>query len=145
MKKIILLIALALLSSLLLAQTQEQPAVESQVQPRVEPQAQPKPQSPDMNLKKINFPEAFIQAGNEYPAGSYWLVLTSKDGLPAFTVHNAKQEMLFEELAVVKARSGNRTGSSFRVQKTFLQDKEFFRVKVITPGQWLAGYFLVKK
>lgn len=121
MKKIIFLVTLALFSTLLLAQNQ------------------------DMDLKKVNFPQAFIQAGKEYPAGNYWLVLTMKDGLPLFTVHNAQQELLFEELAVVIARSVGRTGSAFRVEKKFMTEKEYFRVKVTTPGQWLIGYFLVKQ
>jgi len=26
-----------------------------------------------------------------------------------------------------------------------MTEKEYFRVKVTTPGEWLMGYFLVKK
>lgn len=121
MKKIIFLVILTLFSILLLAQNQ------------------------DRDLKRVNFPQAFVQAGKEYPAGNYWVVLTMKDGLPLFTVHNAQKELLFEELAVVKPRSGGRTGSAFRVKKGFVTDKEYFRIMVTTPGQWLMGYFLVKK
>ncbi len=121
MKKIIFLVILVLFSILLLGQNQ------------------------DMDLKKVNFPQAFVQAGKEYPAGNYWLVLTMKDGLPLFAVRNDQQELLFEELAVVKAKSTGRAGSAFRVDKKLMTDKEYFRVKVTTPGQWLLGYFLVKK
>jgi hypothetical protein len=143
MKNFIWIVALVLFSGLLLAQDQEQTQVEPQAQ--VEPQVQPPPQAQEKNLKKISFPQAFIHAGKEYPAGSYWLVLTEKDGQPLFNVRNDKQELLFEELAIVKARPGGRTGSTFRVQKEFMKEREYFRVKVTTPGQWLMGYFLVKK
>jgi len=121
MNKTIFIIVLTLLSTLLLAQSQ------------------------DMNLKKINFPQAFVHAGKEFPAGPYWVVLTSKEGQPLFTVHNAQQELLFEELAVVKARSGGKMNAPFRVKKEFLKEREYFRIRVSTPSQWLMGYFLVKK
>ncbi len=135
MKKIILIAIVAILCNLLPAQDQEQ------TQPVPTPQAQ----AQDMNLKRMNFPQAFIHAGKEYPAGDYWMVLTSKDGQSLFTVSNAKQELLFEELAVVKARSGGGAGPAFRVKKEFLKGKEYFRIKVTTPAQWLMGFFLVKK
>jgi hypothetical protein len=141
MKKIILIAALVLFSGLLLAQEQTQVEPQAQVQTQVQPQPQPQVK----NLKKIGFPQAFIHAGMEYPAGNYWLVLAEKDGQPLFTVSNEKQELLFEELAIVKARPGGRTGSSFRVRKEFMSEREYFRVLVTTPGQWLMGYFLVKK
>jgi hypothetical protein len=98
-----------------------------------------------MDLKSVNFPQTFIQAGKEYPAGDYWVVLTMKDGQPLFTVKNAQKELLFEELAIVINKSGGGTGSSFRVKKAFVTEKEYFRIKVSTPGQWLMGYFLIKK
>jgi hypothetical protein len=132
MKKLILFAVMAVLCGLLPAQDQE-PA-------KVEPQAQ------DIDLKTIHFPQAFIHAGKEYPAGDYRMVLTVKDGQHVFTVSNAQQpEPLFEELAVVKAMSGAGSGSRFRVKKDFLRGKEYFRVKVTMPGQWLMGFFLVRK
>lgn len=121
MKKNIFLVILVLFSTLLMAQNQ------------------------DMDLKKINFPQAFVQADKEYPAGNYWLVLTVKDGLPLFAVHNAQQELLFEELAVVKDRSGGKMNAPFRVKNEFLKEREYFRIRVSTPSQYLTGYFLVKK
>ena len=121
MKRFIFLVILALFSIPLLAQTQ------------------------DMDLKSVNFPQAFIQAGKEYPAGEYWVVLPMKDGQPLFTVQNAQKELLFEELAIVIDRKGGGTGSSFQVKKAFVTKKEYFRIKVTTPGQWLMGYFLVKQ
>jgi len=149
MKKLILFALMVLVSGLLLAQAQEQtqavPQDQPQVEPQAEPQAKPQAQAGDMNLKRIHFPKAFIHAGQEYPAGDYWLVLTAKDDQPLFSVQNAKKEQLFDELAIVKARSGGRSGSGFRVNKDLMKDMEYFRVKVTTPGRWLLGYFLVKK
>jgi hypothetical protein len=147
MKKIILLAALALLSIALLAQEQEQVPVQNPEPPQLQveepPPAPVPPQGKD--LKRIRFPEAFIHAGKEYPAGDYWLILASKDGQSFFAVQNAQNETLFEDLAIVKARRGGRAGSAFWVDKRFMTEKEYFRVKVTTPGEWLMGYFLVKK
>ncbi len=138
MKKLIFFAVVAMLCGLLPAQDQEPT--------QAEPQVQAEPQAQDIDLKTIRFPQAFIHAGKEYPAGDYRLVLTVKNGQPLFTVSNAQQpEPLFEELAVVKAKSGVGAGSRFRVKKDFLRDQEYFRVKVTVPGQWLMGFFLVKK
>ncbi len=51
----------------------------------------------------VRFPLAFIHAGKEYPAGNYRVVLAEKDGQSLFAVQNAQKELLFEELAMVKA------------------------------------------
>jgi hypothetical protein len=145
MKKLIVLAALALVSIALLGQ--EQPPVQPQEEPQVQAEAPPPaPVAPQgRDLKKIRFPAAFIHAGKEYPAGDYWLILASKDGQPFFAVQNAQKESLFEDLAIVIDRSGERTGSAFFMEKKFMTEKEYFRVKVTTPGEWLLGYFLVKK
>ncbi|MBU4404500.1 MAG: hypothetical protein L6428_04980 [Candidatus Aminicenantes bacterium] len=137
MKKTIFLAALALISIALLGQEQEQVTVQDPEQPPAPIQGK--------DLKRIRFPEAFIHAGKEYPAGDYWLVLATKDGQPFFAVQNAQKELLFEDLAIVKDRRGNRSGSAFFVGKKFMTDKEYFRIKVTTPGEWLLGYFLVKR
>ncbi|MFH2107736.1 MAG: hypothetical protein ABII93_03625 [Chrysiogenia bacterium] len=137
MKKTIFLAILALVSIALLGQEQEQVTVQDQEQPPAPIQGK--------DLKRVRFPEAFIHAGTEYPAGDYWLVLAIKDGQPFFAVQNARKELLFEDLAIVKARRGKRTGSAFFVEKKIMTDKEYFRIKVTMPGQWLLGYFLVKK
>lgn len=143
MKKSILFIALALLAHLILGQTQPEP------QPPVLSEEQPQEQTPaapqGRDLKMIRFPQAFIHAGKEYPAGEYWLVLATKDGQPFFAVQNAQKELLFEDLAIVIARRGGRTGSAFWVENKFMAEREYFRIKVTTPGEWLLGYFLVKK
>ena len=161
MKKSLLFIVLALLAVMVLAQEQEKEQVpvvsaeQAQVEPQppVLPQEQPQPQAvepapapaPSRDLKRIRFPQAFIQAGKEYAAGNYWLVLTAKDGQPLFIVHNDKKELLFEELAIAKPRAGKRSGRGFVVSKQLMKDGEYFRVKVTTANEWLLGYFLVKK
>lgn len=143
MKKSILFVVLVLFFFLLPGQ--EQIPVLPEEQPQVQAGAQTPAPVQGKDLKRIRFPEAFIHAGREYPAGDYWLVLAVKDGQPFFAVHNAQKELLFEDLAVVKPRRGGRTGSSFWVEKRFMTEREYFRVKVTTPGEWLVGYFLVKK
>ena len=147
MKKLILLALLALVSLALLGQEQEPLPTQPQEEPQVQAEVPPPPPvvSPGRDLKKIRFPEAFIHAGKDYPAGDYWLILASKDGQPFFAVQNAQKEPLFEDLAIVIDRSGERTGSAFFMEKKFMTEKEYFRVKVTTPGEWLLGYFLVKK
>jgi hypothetical protein len=102
-------------------------------------------QSQDINLNKINFPKAYIHAGKEFPEGSYEVVLTVKENVPFFNIYNSKQELLFEEMAVVKAHSGRKMASAYRLKKEFLKEDEYFRIMVIKPEQWLMGYFLVKK
>jgi hypothetical protein len=137
MKKIILFSVLALLSNLLLPQPQDQP--------QATPGEQASAPAPEMDLKKIHFPMAFVEAGKDFPAGDYWLVLSNKTGQPVFTVRNAQQEVLFEELAIVKIKAGGPQHRAFLVKKDFSGGREYFRVKVSVPGQVLLGYFLVKK
>ena len=102
-------------------------------------------QNQDIRLGAINFPQAYIHAGTEYQQGFYEIVLTFKDAVPFFNVYNSKQEMLFEELAIVKANSRRGNASSYRLKKEFLKGDKYFRIMVIKPDQWLLGYFLVKK
>ncbi len=154
MKKIILFAVLAALCLVLPCQVEpelppiqaeEQPQVQAEDPPQAQAEVQPPSQSQGQDLKKVRFPAAFIHAGTEYPAGDYWLILASRNGQSFFAVQNAQKEPLFEDLAIVIDRSGERTGSAFFVGKKFMTDKEYFRVKVTTPGKWLLGYFLVKK
>ena len=145
MKKTIFLAVLALVSIALLGQEQEQVTVQDPEQPQVQAEEQPPAPIQGKDLKRVRFPEAFIHAGKEYPAGDYWLVLATKDGQPFFVVQNAQKELLFEDLAIVKGRRGKRSGSAFFVEKKLITGKEYFRIKVTTPGEWLLGYFLVKK
>ena len=94
------------------------------------------------DLKMVRIPQAFIHAGKEYPAGDYWMVLVARMANPISSCRTPAGKLLFEELAIVKARRG---GSGFRVSRQMTADREFFRVKVSAPGEWLLGYFLVKK
>lgn len=102
-------------------------------------------QSQDIQLGATDFPQAFIHAGAEYPAGYYQVVLTTRDGVPFFIVYDAKQEFLFEELAIVMAQPGKRTSAAFRLKKEMTKGNEYFRITVIRPGERLMGYFLAKK
>jgi hypothetical protein len=153
MKKLILLAALAFVSIALLGQEQEQLPIQPQEEPQVqaeEPPAaqvaeQPPAQPQGRDLKKFRFPAAFIHAGKEYPAGDYWLVLSTVDGRSFFTVQDAQKTVLFEELAIVKTHSASGTKSHFHVDLNGMKDSEYFRVKITTQGEWLLGYFLVKK
>jgi hypothetical protein len=102
-------------------------------------------QSQDIRLGAMNFPQAYIHAGIEYPQGFYEVVLTFKDAVPFFDVYDSKQELLFEELAIVKVRPGRKTTSSFRLKKELLKGNEYFRIMVVKSDQRLMGFFLVKK
>jgi len=102
-------------------------------------------QSPDIKLGKIDFPQAYIHAGQEFPRGNYEIVLTMKDSVPFFNVYNSDQELLFEELAIVKAHPAKGTRSRFHVDIGGMLDNEYLRIKVTTQREWLMSYFLVKK
>ncbi len=151
MKKSICFAALVLFFFLLPGQEQEQIPVLPEEQPQVQaeepaPAQEPPPAPPvqvqGRDLKKVRIPQAFIHAGKEYPAGDYWMVLAARDGQSYFAVQSAEKELLFEELAIAKPRRG---GSGFHVSRQMTADSEYFRVKVSAPGEWLLGYFLVKK
>jgi hypothetical protein len=102
-------------------------------------------QSQDIRLGAMNFPQAYIHAGTEYPQGFYELVLTFKDAVPFFNVYDSKQELLFTELAIVKANPRGGKTFSYRLKKELLKGGEYFRIIVIKPEQQLMGYFLVRK
>jgi hypothetical protein len=102
-------------------------------------------QTQDIRLGAINFPQAYTHAGNEYPQGFYEVVLTSKDAVPYFTIYNSKQELQFEELAIVKAGSRIGKTSPFHLKKGILKGDEYFHIMVIRPDRSLLAYFLIKK
>ena len=152
MKKSLFLITLVLLSVIVLGQEQEQLPVQPNEQPQEQPQVQPAEPPPaplalpeGRDLKTVRFPHAFIHAGMEYPAGKYWMVLGEKDGQAVFFVANAAKELLFEDLAIVRAHPVAGTQSRFHVNIERTMGNEYMRVKVTTQEQWLLGYFLVKK
>jgi hypothetical protein len=102
-------------------------------------------QSQDISLGGIDFPQAYVHAGTEYPKGNYAVVLTYKDNVPFFNVYNSEQGLLFEEMAIVKARPGSSRQAPVSIKKGMVKGAEYFRIMVVRPGQWLMGYFLVKK
>ena len=99
----------------------------------------------DINLGKIYFPKAFLHAQKDYNKGVYRVTLTSKDGVPYFKVMNDKQELLFEEMAVLKPYMGKSKNFKYRVRKEFTKGYEYFRIKVTKPDNLIMAYFLVKK
>jgi len=146
MKKTIVLIVLALVSIALAGQ--EQPPVMPDEQPQVQAEEQAAPAPAPVqgrDLKKFSFPRAFIHAGKEYPAGDYWLLLSTREGRSYFTVQDAQKSVLFEELAIVKAHPAQGTKTRFHVDLGGMLDNEYMRIKVTTQGEWVLGYFLVKK
>ncbi len=154
MKKLILFAILALLCFVLPCQVdpelppiqaEEQPQVQAEEPPAAQVAEQPPAQPQGRELKKFRFPAAFIHAGKEYPAGDYWLVLSTAEGRSFFIVQDAQKAVLFEELAIVKTHPASGTRSRFHVDLNGMKDSEYFRVKVTTQREWLLGYFLVKK
>ncbi len=102
-------------------------------------------QSQDVSLGGINFPQAYVHAGTEYPKGNYAVVLTFKDSVPFFNVYNSEQGLLFEEKAIVITRPGSRKSVPFSIKKGMVKDGEYFRIIMIRPDQRLLGFFLIKK
>jgi hypothetical protein len=102
-------------------------------------------QAQDINLGGIDFPKAYIHAGNEFPGGIYGVVLTMKDAVPFFNVYNSNQGLLFEEMAIVMRNSRGGKNSAYRLQKGLVKGGEYFRIKVLRSGQTVMAYFLIKK
>jgi hypothetical protein len=100
---------------------------------------------PDMKIGSVRIPRPFIHAEKDYEAGIYIFTLTEKDGTPYFNVYNPKQELLFSEMAIVKPKKNGKKGSKFRVKKGFIDNYEYFRLKVLKPDQQLLAFLLVKK
>ena len=99
----------------------------------------------DITLGSINFPRPFIHAQKDYDQGIYYVTLTAKAGVPYFNVYTQTQELLFEEMAVVKPNHGRLGKSKYRLKKGFLNKQEYFNLKVITPTHRIMAFFLVKK
>jgi hypothetical protein len=99
----------------------------------------------DITLGSIRFPRPFIHAQKDYDQGVYYITLTAKAGVPYFNVYTPTQELLFEEMAVVKTQKGKPGKSKYRVKKGFSNRQEHFNLKVITPTHRLMAFFLVKK
>jgi len=99
----------------------------------------------DITLGSIRFPRPFIHAQKDYDPGIYYITLTAKAGVPYFNVYTQTQELLFEEMAIVKTKKGKSGKSKYRVKKGFSNKQEHFNLKVITPTHRLMAFFLVKK
>jgi hypothetical protein len=100
----------------------------------------------DIQIGRVNIPKAFIHQEREYAQGVYQITLSEKEGLPpTFQVKNTQGELLFEELAVVKAYEGKGKNFKPRIHKVFLKDYEYFRIQVTTPQSVYMVYFLTKK
>lgn len=132
---------------------QEQQPQQTQQTQQTEPTAQPtdqtaqeKPAQPEeTDLGKVYIPRDFVHADKDYIKGNYFISLFEKDGSPWFKVFNNKKELLFEELAVVKAYKGKARRSKLSIHKEFLKDFEYFRILVIKPDSRLLAYFLIKQ
>ena len=99
----------------------------------------------DITLGSIRFPRPFIHAQKDYDQGIYYITLTAKAGVPYFNVHTQTQELLFEEMAVVKPNKGKSGKVKYRVKKGFQNKQEYFNLKVITSTHRIMAFFLVKK
>jgi len=147
MKKAIFFLAVLVVVAVMFlsAQTQEVTQTQEAAPTQEAVQKEDTAKSVDIVLGKIYFPRDFIHADKEYVKGTYRVVLTSKEGVPYFAVSNPKNELLFEELAVIKLVEAKNKRFSYRLRRELLQGEEYFRIRVIKPDQWLMAYFLVKK
>ncbi len=99
----------------------------------------------DLNLGSVKFPRSFIHDGKDYNKGIYKVTLKEKDGEFLFKIFNPTDELLFEEVAIVKARKSRIGKRKFLLRKSFMRGFEFFRIKVTKPDKVLMGYFLIAK
>jgi hypothetical protein len=79
------------------------------------------PQTNDIKLGRIYFPKAFVHAGKDYNKGTYKVEFTVKDEVPLFKVFDKKNNLLFEELAVIKPFEGKNKKFKYRVKKELLK------------------------
>ncbi len=101
-------------------------------------------QTTDINLGRVFFPRAFIHAEKDFPRGTYNVLLTLKENVPFFRISNAKKELLFDEMAVIQPKESKGFKSGWRVRKELLKENEYFRLRVIKPGELVTGYFLTR-
>lgn len=101
-------------------------------------------QTADINLGRVFFPRDFVHAGKDYGKGIYRIMLTQKDNVPFFSVYSPKKELLFDELAVLKPNDAKGIRKGWRLRKELLKGDEYFRIRVLKPGQLVLAYFLIK-
>lgn len=99
----------------------------------------------DIAIGSIRFPRSFIHDQKDYGQGVYYITLVLKQGIPYFNVYTQTQELLFEEMAVVKSAKRKTGKSKFLVKKGFQNKSEYFNIKVITATHRIMAFFLVKK
>jgi hypothetical protein len=99
----------------------------------------------DITVGSVRFPKPFIHAQKDYDQGIYYITLTAKAGTPYFNVYTQTQELLFEEMAVVRPNKRKSGKFKYRVRKGFSNKREHFNLKVITPTHRIMAFFLVKK
>ena len=99
----------------------------------------------ELNLGSIKFPRAFIHNGKDYNKGIYKVTIKEKEGEFLFSVFNPSDELLFEEVAIVKIRKSRIGKRKFLLRQSFMKGYEFFRIKVTMQDKVLMGYFLLTK
>jgi hypothetical protein len=123
-------------------QTQETTAQEPPEPVKEETQAVKPPE--EINLGNIYFPRPFVHAGKDYEKGVYRVTLSEKEGTAYFFLYQ-KNELVLEEMAVVKELEKPSRVRRFRLRKEFMKDFEYFRVMVTRPDKLVMAYFLVKQ
>ena len=98
-----------------------------------------------MNLGKIYFPRSFVHAQKDYQKGTYRIFLATKGEVPYFKIFNAKNEFLFEEMAIVKPYKGKAKKFKYRIKKGIMRGYEFFRIQVTRPDNIYLAFFLLKQ
>ncbi len=99
----------------------------------------------DLKIGSVKFPRAFIHDGKSYKKGVYKVTLMEKEGEFLFNVFNPTDELLFEEVAIVKVRKSRVGKRKFLLRKSFMRGYEYFRIKVTKPDKVIMGYFLIAK
>lgn len=99
----------------------------------------------DLNLGNVYFPRSFVHGDKTYASGVYRVILTEKEGVPWFMVHDGKGTLVLEEMGVVTPRKSRLGKRGFRLRREMLRGYEFFRVRVVKPDRWVMAYFMVKK
>jgi hypothetical protein len=98
----------------------------------------------EVNLGNIYFPRPFVHAGKDYDKGVYRVKLSEKEGAAYFFLYR-KNELVLEEMAVVKELEKPSRVRRFRLRKEFMKDFEYFRIRVTRPDKLVMAYFLVKQ
>ena len=99
----------------------------------------------DLKIGSVKFSRAFIHDGKNYNKGVYKVTLMEREGEFLFNVFNPSDELLFEEVAIVKSRKSRIGKGKYLVRKSYMRGYEFFRIKVTKPDKVIMGYFLIAK